>query len=90
VNDYIPTDVSSSPLGPGEQQLGIVTDTGITWTRSVVIQSEQAVMLRPARKTLHLYDGWSIWCLATNQVCYYHTVAPGNEVDLDTLTVITS
>jgi len=37
---------------------------------------------------LKLYDGWSIWCVATTGQCYYHTVAPGNEVDLNTLTVV--
>ena len=34
---------------------------------------------------LHLYDGWNIWCRAEG--CYFHTVAPGNEVDISTLTV---
>ncbi len=37
--------------------------------------------------TLHLYDGWNIWC-TTSGACYYHTVAPGNEVDLGTLVVV--
>ena len=37
--------------------------------------------------TLHLYDGWNIWCLPGGG-CYYHTVAPGNEVDIDTLLVV--
>mgnify|MGYP001051671446 CR=1 FL=1 len=35
---------------------------------------------------LHLYDGWSIWC--TGSGCYYHTVAPGNEVDIDTIEIV--
>ena len=30
--------------------------------------------------TVHLINGWSIWCPANNANCYYHTVAPGNEV----------
>ncbi len=34
---------------------------------------------------LHLYDGWNIWCRAEG--CYFHTVAPGNEVDISTLTL---
>jgi Flp pilus assembly pilin Flp len=38
--------------------------------------------------TLHLFDTWNIWCLASGG-CYYHTVAPGNEVDISTLQVIT-
>lgn len=36
----------------------------------------------------HLYDGWNIWCPAGDANCYYHTVAPGNEVDLTTLIVV--
>lgn len=39
--------------------------------------------------TLHLYDGWNIWCAAGSGQCYYHTVAPGNEVDISTLVVVT-
>jgi len=38
--------------------------------------------------TLHLYDGWNIWCVATTEICYYHTVAPGNEVDINTIKVV--
>ena len=34
-----------------------------------------------------LYSGWKIWCLRGGG-CYYHTVAPGNEVDLSTLVVV--
>lgn len=34
-----------------------------------------------------LYSGWKIWCLPGGG-CYYHTVAPGNEIDLSTLVVI--
>ena len=36
---------------------------------------------------LHLYYGWNILCLPGGG-CYYHTVAPGNEVDIDTLLVV--
>jgi hypothetical protein len=35
--------------------------------------------------TKKLYDGWSIWCPVNNLNCYYHTVAPGNEVDINTI-----
>lgn len=35
--------------------------------------------------TLQVYDGWGIWCNST--ACYYHTVAPGNEVDINTIKV---
>lgn len=38
--------------------------------------------------TLHLYDGWSIWCPVGDEHCYYHTIAPGNEVDLSTLVIV--
>ncbi len=37
--------------------------------------------------TLHLIDTWAIWCETTTSVCYYHTVAPGNEVDISTIYV---
>lgn len=36
--------------------------------------------------TLHLYNGWNIWCNSGG--CYYHTIAPGNEVDISTLRVV--
>jgi Flp pilus assembly pilin Flp len=39
---------------------------------------------------LHLYDGWNIWCVSSNGTCYYHTVAPGNEVDISTIEVVTT
>ncbi len=38
--------------------------------------------------TLHLYDGWSIWCPVNDAHCYYHTVAPGNEIDISTIFVV--
>lgn len=37
--------------------------------------------------TKKLYDGWSIWCPVDKPHCYYHTVAPGNEVDIETVRV---
>jgi Flp pilus assembly pilin Flp len=37
--------------------------------------------------TLHLIDSWSIWCPVNTSTCYYHTVAPGNEVDISTIYV---
>jgi len=39
-------------------------------------------------KTLHLLDTWNIWCVPITSQCYYHTIAPGNEVDISTLTVV--
>jgi Flp pilus assembly pilin Flp len=35
----------------------------------------------------HLIDGWSIWCDAASSVCYYHTIASGNEVDISSIVV---
>jgi hypothetical protein len=39
-------------------------------------------------QAFQLYDGWTIWCVANTSVCYYHTVAPGNEVDISTLVAV--
>ena len=39
-------------------------------------------------KTLKVYDGWGIWCPVDKSTCYYHTVAPGNEVDISTIKVV--
>ena len=36
---------------------------------------------------VHLVNGWSIWCDVPTSVCYYHTIAPGNEVDFSTIVV---
>lgn len=41
-----------------------------------------------AGNTVRLYDGWNIWCPVQDEHCYYHTVAPGNEVDMETLVVV--
>jgi len=38
--------------------------------------------------TRKLYDGWNIWCVASTGKCYFHTVAPGNEVDVSTIKVV--
>jgi hypothetical protein len=38
----------------------------------------------------HLTDGWSIWCDIPTQVCYYHTIAPVNEVDFSSIVVTTN
>jgi hypothetical protein len=37
--------------------------------------------------TLHLFDGWGIWCPVNSANCYYHTVAPGNEINISTIYV---
>ena len=37
---------------------------------------------------LHLYDNWNIWCPVNDDQCYYHTITPGNEIDLTTLMVL--
>jgi len=35
--------------------------------------------------TMHLLNGWSIWCPVNAANCYYHTVAPGNEIRQDSI-----
>lgn len=39
-------------------------------------------------ETLKLYDGWNVWCPVGDSNCYYHTVEPGNEVDISTMVVV--
>lgn len=39
-------------------------------------------------ETRHVYDGYNVWCTATDDKCYYHSVAPENEVDINTLRVV--
>lgn len=36
---------------------------------------------------MHLYDGYNIWCTLENR-CYYHSVAPENEIDIGTLKIV--
>lgn len=50
--------------------------------------NRQVYVNTPGGDTLKLYDGWSVWCEAGSTACYYHTVAPGNEVDISTLVVV--
>jgi len=38
--------------------------------------------------TLHLYDGWNILCPVTENSCYYHTIDPGNKVDISTIQIV--
>lgn len=38
--------------------------------------------------TLHLYDGWNILCPVTEDSCYYHTIDPGNKVDISTIKIV--
>ena len=35
--------------------------------------------------TLKVYSTWAIWCPVGDSNCYYHTVAPGNEININTL-----
>lgn len=35
--------------------------------------------------TLQLYDGWDIWCPVTASTCYYQSIQPGNEVDINSI-----
>ncbi|GEM_PF-642384 len=41
-------------------------------------------------ETLHLYDGWNIWCEASSGQCYYHNIADGNEVVLSSIYTVTT
>ena len=36
---------------------------------------------------MHLYDGYNIWCTLDSR-CYYHSVAPENEIDIGTLKIV--
>ena len=37
---------------------------------------------------MRLYDNWNIWCVAGDSRCYYHIVAPENEIDITTLRLV--
>ena len=37
---------------------------------------------------MRLYDNWNIWCVAGDSKCYYHVVAPENEIDITTLRLV--
>ncbi|MCX6053476.1 MAG: hypothetical protein NTZ74_00895 [Chloroflexi bacterium] len=37
----------------------------------------------------HLYDGWAIFCSSTSSTCYFHSVAPGNEIDFSSIVATT-
>lgn len=39
-------------------------------------------------KEFHLYDGWTIWCLAQDGRCWYQSPENGFEVDMTTLRVV--
>ena len=36
---------------------------------------------------VHLVDGWSLWYDVPSGQCYYHKIAPGNEVDFSSIVV---
>lgn len=42
----------------------------------------------PSGDTLEVHDGWNVWCPVGDSSCYYHTVTPGNEVDISTMVVV--
>ncbi|MCD6475053.1 MAG: Flp family type IVb pilin [Anaerolineaceae bacterium] len=35
----------------------------------------------------HLYNGWSIKCVPATDICYFHNIEIGNEVDIATIEV---
>jgi Flp pilus assembly pilin Flp len=88
--DYVYTDIGLDPDDWDEPV------EGMWWGSNagrVVIGSEhddgyQLYVTDLAGNRLHLYDGWNIWCPVLETVCYYHRVAPGNEVDITTLEVV--
>lgn len=88
--DYAYTDIGLSPadyadpidgvyLGPSGDKVSIGLKAG---DRSVKVYVKDL-----NGNTRQLYSGWKIWCLAGGG-CYYHTVSPGNEIDLSTLVVV--
>lgn len=36
----------------------------------------------------HLYNGWSIWCVPATDICYFHDIDSGNEVDITTIEIV--
>ena len=63
-------------LSPHGSEVGIANRTG---------DNIQVYVKDLNGNTLHLYDGWGIWCPVNSSSCYYHTVAPGNEVKITTI-----
>jgi Flp pilus assembly pilin Flp len=39
-------------------------------------------------KEFHLFDGWTIWCPAQEDHCWYQSTETGFEVNMDTLRVV--
>ena len=77
-----PTDYSQAINGlywsPHGSNIGIANRSGDAY--EVYVKKLDGTML-------HLVNGWSIWCDVPTSVCYYHTIAPGNEVDFSSIVV---
>lgn len=89
--DYAFTDIGLDPVdwaspvegiywSPHGSNIGLANRSG----------DEYQIYVNDAKsgKTLHLYDGWNIWCDVLSSKCYYHTIAPGQEIDISTLVVV--
>lgn len=88
--DYAYTDIGLSPtdyanpidgvyIGPSGDKVSIGLKPGNKSVKVYVTDLNGNVR--------QLYSGWKIWCLPGGS-CYYHTVAPGNEIDLASLVVV--
>jgi hypothetical protein len=86
--DYAYTDIGLNPADWQEAVEGIYwgphgSDVGLANRKGDNIQ----IYVNDLNgKTRHLIDSWNIWC-TTGGKCYYHRIAPENEVDIRTLVV---
>jgi len=88
--DYAYTDIGLNPSdwsdpqdgiywGPHGSNIGLANKAG---------DNIQIYVNDLTGKKLHVLDTWNIWCVADTGQCYYHTIAPGNEVDISTLVTV--
>jgi Flp pilus assembly pilin Flp len=72
------------------------TVEGINWdpsgsTINLTVKKEDNIQMYVndlGGNKLKVYSNWPIVCVATSGSCYYHTVAPGNEVDINSVVVV--
>jgi len=88
--DYAYTDLGLDPedwhnpvngirWGPHGADIGLGTDPGDEYM--IYVSDFDGNEMR-------LYDSWNIWCVASDSKCYYHRVAPENEIDINTLRLV--
>lgn len=89
--DYRFTDIGLDPADWSEPVEGVVWNPNGSriGLANVAGDAIQLYVTDLNGNRLQVYDGWSIWCPVLEEVCYYHTIAPGNEVDLRSLEVVT-